>query len=135
MKSSLIQTFMRFGISGGLSTSLHWCVMALLTYFQLTSPEIATGIGALTGAVLNYFLQYHFTFKTQREHKLAVPAYILVASLGWVLNFAIFWLLHSKLALIPAVAQVLTTGIVTVSNFILYKTVVFHEHTESHTGS
>jgi len=120
----------RFLASGGLATALHWLVMTALVSIQVPAVA-ATALGAIAGACLNYLLQYHFTFRARTDHTKSVPVYVLVAALGWLANLGLFAGLHLLLDLPAASAQVLTTGIVALLNYVLYKRFVFHECAQS----
>ena len=86
---------------------------------------LASSIGAFLGAIVNYFLQYFFTFKTKRQHKKALLAYMPAVLISWLLNLGLFYSLYGLLFSDPLIAQVVTTGVVMVVNFLLYKKVVF----------
>lgn len=120
----------RFLLSGGMATALHWLLMTALIAVPVPAV-LATALGAIAGACLNYLLQYHFTFRARTDHAKAVPVYFLVAALGWLANLGLFAGLHLLLDLNIAIAQVLTTGIVALLNYVLYKRVVFHECSQS----
>ena len=110
--------------------ALHWLLMTAL--IAVAIPAVAaTAVGALAGACLNYLLQYHFTFRARIDHTKSVPVYVLVAALGWLANLGLFAGLQLLLDLDTAIAQVLTTGIVALLNYILYKRVVFRECSQS----
>ena len=90
----------------------------------------ATAGGALAGAVANFPLQQTWTFGG-RFRAGAVPGYAAACGFGWMMNGALFLLLHQTLALAVAPAQVLTTALVALSNYTLYKRWVFHDGSRS----
>lgn len=116
----------RFLFSGGIATSLHWGVMWVLVMLQVDAT-IATGVGALAGAMANYLLQYYHTFQCDEAHASVFPAYLRVCVIGLCTNAALFHLIFTFA--LPSIlwAQLCTTGCVTLLNFYLYKKVVFHE--------
>lgn len=121
---TLVKLVLRFLISGGIATAVHWATLWGLINLQL-EPVLASSIGAFVGAIVNYFLQYFFTFKTKRLHKQALLAYIPAVSVSWLLNLTIFYSLYGRLFSEPLIAQVVTTGILAVVNFLFYKKIVF----------
>ncbi|MDC9719875.1 MAG: GtrA family protein [Gammaproteobacteria bacterium] len=128
---NLVKLVLRFLVSGGIATVVHWATLWGLVSLQINAV-IASSIGALVGAVVNYFLQYFFAFKTKRGHKKAVLAYIPSVTVSWLLNLGLFYSLYGTLFSVPMfadplLAQVATTGVVMVVNFLLYKKVVFRE--------
>ena len=114
---------LRFLMCGGAATLVHWLAMAALMRAGL-APGAATAAGALAGALANYPLQQGWTFGSPLKAG-ALPVYGLVCLLGWCLNGALFLLLHQALAVAPA--QVLTTALVALANYTLYKRWVFHD--------
>jgi putative flippase GtrA len=114
-----------FLISGGLATISHWTVMLLLIKGG-ASPLISTAIGASVGAFLNYEMQFYWTFGAKCTHGRSAPFYACTALLSWGLNASCFYVLITIVQLNIYTGQVLTTAIVTIVNFILYKRIVFH---------
>ncbi|AEC21235.1 GtrA-like protein [Pusillimonas sp. T7-7] len=113
-------------MAGGLATFLHWSVMGLLMW-QGAQPVLATTIGALSGSVFNYLLQFHGPFNGIGNHGTAIPAYVFTVVLGWSVNAALLYgLIHfSPIGL--GLAQLCTTAAVAAMNFTLYQRIVFHE--------
>jgi len=123
MKVNLYQ-INRFILSGGSATLLHYSVMAFLIFIEV-KPIYATTIGALSGAIFNYFLQYHYTFKSDKAHLHAISIYSMAAALGFVSNAVLFLILHDFLENGVIISQLITTLIVTVQNYLVYKNLVF----------
>lgn len=122
------QLITRFLFGGGASTLLHWAVMALLMLVGST-PAIATAGGATAGAVANYLLQFHVTFRARADHRRALPRYLVAVGLSWVANLLCFTLFHTALGLGAATSQGLTSLLLAIASFLLYRRVVFHERT------
>ena len=120
----LVKLILRFLVSGGIATAVHWVTLWGLIHLQVEAV-LSSSIGAFAGAVVNYFLQYFFTFKTKRLHKHALLAYIPAVSISWLLNLGLFYSLYGSLFSEPLMAQVVTTSIIMLVNFLLYKKVVF----------
>ena len=128
----------RFIISGGSATCLHFIVMGLLIFGGMDAIW-ATSIGAASGAVFNYILQYYYTFVSDRRHLHSMAAYLMAASLAWLTNLGVFSLLHKNLgefALLHKnlgagiiISQLVTTLIVTIQNYLVYKKLVFFKNT------
>ena len=119
-----VKLVLRFLVSGGIATAVHWAALWGLILLQVDAV-LASSMGAFLGAIVNYFLQYFFTFKTKRQHKQALLAYAPAVLVSWLLNLVLFYSLYGDVFLDPLVAQVATTAVVMVVNFLLYKKVVF----------
>jgi len=91
------------------------------------NPVLATTIGALVGAIVNYVFQFSWTFSGVGTHHAAIPAYVCTVVLGWAVNAGLYATLISFSVMGLATAQVCTTAAMATINFILYKKVVFHE--------
>lgn len=110
---------LRFGITGGLSTLIHYGVyLLLLTWLN---PSLSYTCGYFVGFCFNYFLTTHFTFKTKTSVRNAagfsishVINYFL--ELG-VLNLLIYCGMENQLA------GFVTMVIVVPINFLLLRLV------------
>ena len=127
---TLLKLILRFLVSGGIATAVHWATLWGLINLQVEAV-LASSIGAFVGAIVNYFLQYFFAFKTKRRHKQALLAYAPAVLVSWLLNLALFYSLYGEVFSDPLVAQVVTTGVVMVVNFLLYKKVVFRAKSDT----
>lgn len=125
---------LRFLLSGGLSTGVHWLVMSLLVLAGLTA-EISTAIGALIGALVNYQLQHRFAFRSTRDHRSAFTRYVVACVINWTTNLLLFTALHRLTDLTVAPAQFLTSAIIAVLSYTLYKRLVFNEPSNTPSGS
>lgn len=121
---ALNTTPLRFLVSGGSATAVHLGVMGLLIALHIDA-RIATAAGALLGAATNYWLQYLWTFGSQREHRKAMAAFFLVSAVNWLLNLALFSALYQLASLSALPAQVITTCALTLLNYRLYGKLVF----------
>jgi putative flippase GtrA len=126
----LVKLVLRFLVSGGIATAVHWATLWGLIHLQVEAV-LASSLGAFVGAFVNYFLQYFFTFKTKRLHKQALLAYIPAVSVSWLLNLVLFYSLYGSLLADPLMAQVVVTSVVMVVNFLLYKKVVFRAKSDT----
>lgn len=114
----------KFIISGGSATVAHLSVMAFLVWIGV-NPLISTSTGVIVGAIVNYILQYYYTFDANIKHKKSVRNYIITVSLSFISNFIIFWIFHNLIGVEVLIAQLLTSGIVAIQNYVVYKNFVF----------
>lgn len=124
-KDTLKRRLFRFVISGGSATALHFAVMGLLIYLG-TEAVYATMTGAIAGALLNYLLQYNYTFRSKKSHIHASMHFTVASGLAWLSNLLLFIIFHQQLMLSIPVAQIITTGLVTIQNYFMYK-YIFHD--------
>jgi putative flippase GtrA len=111
------QQLIRFLMVGGVATAVQYLVLAILVETGLADAPISSTIGFVLSAGLNYWLNYHFTFGSNAEHRSAILKFATVTSVGLTLNYALMYLLVSILGIHYLLAQVSATMMVLVWNF------------------
>jgi len=119
-----IHQLKRFIISGGTATISHLGVMALLVWMGLNA-SLSTSIGVVVGAIINYIFQYYYTFDSDSKHHNSIFKYIITVSISFVSNLILFTLFHNILHNGVIVSQLLTSAIVALQNYLIYKKFVF----------
>jgi putative flippase GtrA len=115
--NSVASQFLRFGAVGVVGTACHYVVLIALVQGGGSGPVLASTLGAMVGALVNYVLNRRLTFASDRPHREALPRFMTVAAAGFVLNAVIMkiltdWPLHYVFA------QVVATIAVLVFNFL-----------------
>jgi putative flippase GtrA len=108
--------FARFVLVGCLATGIQYAVLVLLVRAFGTDPTLASALGFVLSASVNYIVNYHYTFESNEQHGTAAIKFGVLALVGLLINSA---LMH---ALVAAgwhylLAQVCTTAVVLVWNF------------------
>ena len=116
--------FSRFLFNGGIATSAHWLLMYVLIVNNL-DPLVSSFFGALVGALVNYILQFYFTFNCRQTHRQTIPLYVLVLCFSLTLNTIILMLLIDVFEIKVIIAQFITTLSVMFTNYILFNFKVF----------
>jgi putative flippase GtrA len=117
--------FLRYAGAGVAGTALHYAVLVALVQLAALGAVVASTIGAIAGALVNYRLNHQFTFASDKAHGRALPRFALVAVAGIALNAIV---LAAMLAFVTAqylVAQVAATGAVLVAGFFANRTWTF----------
>ena len=112
----LIQ-FFRFAAVGAIGTLVHYFVLFLLVEYAASNVVTASSVGFVFGAFTNYFLNYHFTFGSQKQHTEALPKFLFVAFLGLPINSGIVAFYTTVVPIYYLLAQLLATGVVLLWNF------------------
>lgn len=105
--------FFRFGLVGAASTTTTYLVLIVAVEFFGVNKLVASTAGYLLGAIVNYRLNYEFTFKSDQEHFVVAPKFAVVVIVGMFINAAVMhggmkWLgLHYMFAQLAAVAVAL----------------------------
>jgi putative flippase GtrA len=87
------------------------------------SATKSNAIGYAFGAVLSYYLNKRYTFKTDGNSRIEALKFFMVLGISYLLNFlALQWFLT---LLNPYIAQLFSAIIYTLSSFLLAKFFVF----------
>ena len=114
---TLHRQFLRFAAVGATGTLVQYGVLgAGVELFGIPAP-ISSGIGYALGSVVNYLLNYAFTFGSDKSHAETASKYYAVVGVGWCLNTGLMWLLAHHWGLNYWFAQVLATGVGLLWNF------------------
>ncbi len=142
-RNNFFYTFIRYFISGGMATAVHFAVLISLIEYQLTTPLHASMIGAACGFLTNYHIQFHWTFQVKGPHSHFFMRYLFISAIMFCLNAGIFWLATTPelFALLQGVpypkqvpqpkniaywyAQVIATGIAFLGNFLINRYYTF----------
>ncbi|RLP75903.1 GtrA family protein [Xanthobacter tagetidis] len=126
----LIRQVISFAGAGGAAAVGHFSTLAALVELDLAGPVRASACGFLVGGVISYVLNRRFTFNATRSHVGAVPRFIAVAGVAFVLNAFLMDLLVHRLGLFYLLAQVITTGLVLIWTFSAYRIWAFRHAPE-----
>ncbi len=107
--------FFGYALVGVAGTLLHWLVYAVLVLADV-APVVATTLGAIAGAGLNYGLNLRLVFRTQDRYLQRLLRFMMVACIGILINGAVVSLLHAYHVWL---AQVCATGLVLLSGYWL----------------
>ena len=130
-KDHWLGQLVRFTGVGAIGTAVDFTIFALLVLLIAGLPEaIATGISATFGAIVNYFLNYKFTFDTDKSHKDALPKFMLIAMIAVLMNIVLMFVLHDLLGITALLAKIIATGVVFFITFMGNKLWTFAERSE-----
>lgn len=101
--------FVRYAAVGAIGTGLHYAAMFSLIAAFAVEPVMASTSGAILGALANYALNHRFTFRSTASHQVAMPRFLLIATIGFGLNALLLGLLLHTTALSTAFAQLVAT--------------------------
>ena len=108
--------FARFAMVGGIATLIQYAVLLALVQLAGLNPVWASAIGYALSAVLNYLMNYRYTFRSQAHHGRAALKFVTIAGLGLLLNSLVMAGLIRADAHYLA-AQVVATAVVLLWNF------------------
>jgi putative flippase GtrA len=113
----LLQQFLSFAGVGIVATGLQYGVLIVAVEWLHMNAVLGSCSGFVLSATLNYWLNYHFTFRSQKSHAVAGSRFSLVAVAGLSLNAAAMALLVEWLKWPYVLAQLVTTALVLLWTF------------------
>jgi putative flippase GtrA len=127
--------FLVFSAVGAVGTTAHYCVLIVLHEFLAIAPVPASAVGFTVGALVNYALNYHVTFQSDAVHAAAMPKFYLIATVGFLLNIAVMWLMVRQLQVHYIAGQLVATGLVLAWGFAANSVWTFGEAKRRNTGT
>jgi putative flippase GtrA len=116
--TKIVRHFAAFSGLGAIGTLPHFLVLSIAVSVIGVSAVAGSSAGAFAGALMNYLLNYHINYRSRKSHLSALPRFLLVASVGFVLNGLLMaWLTDLVFHLNYLLAQVVTTLVILVWNF------------------
>jgi putative flippase GtrA len=114
---ALIRQFVGFTGVGFASAVGHYGLLIALVQLAGVPPVPASAAGALLGALINYTLNYHFTFRSSKRHREATWKFAVVAAVGLALNTLLMWIGTVQIGAHYLLSQIVTTGLVLLWSF------------------
>ena len=110
---AVISRFFRFAFVGLVSTVITYFILIVAIEVFSANELAASTAGYILGAIVNYHLNYKFTFISGQEHRRLLPRFLVVVTVGMLINAGIMhgcmtWIgLHYIMAQLMAVAVAL----------------------------
>jgi putative flippase GtrA len=104
--------FLRFALVGTMATVTTYAVLIVGVERLHVNAVTASVVGYMLGIIVNYILNYQYTFASAQQHRVVLPRFLLVMLIGMLVNAAVMyaginWLgIHYMLAQLAAVAVV-----------------------------
>ena len=123
-----IGQFLLFAGVGAIGTLGHYTTLIVLVQFWAVDPVFASSLGFVVGAIINYILNYHFTFQSDKRHAEALTKFLIVATIGAGINGFIMYIGVENTNINYLLVQIFATGVVLLWNFIVNKLWTFAHH-------
>ncbi len=106
--------FLRFAILGAIGTGVHFVILWAMISSGLDVLS-SSSVGGLGGALVNYRLNYRFTFNSDLAHSRTMVKFFTVALFGLILNL----LIMAELTYLDYfIAQLITVFFVLLWNYL-----------------
>lgn len=126
----VIAKFLFFAGVGIIGTTGHYTVLIVLVQIGDIMPVYASTLGFSIGALINYILNYKYTFQCRKNHLEALIKFFIVALVGASINGVIMYIGNSWLLFNYILVQIFGTAIVVIITFILNALWTFAESEE-----
>jgi len=126
--------FILFAIIGAVGTSGHFLTLILLVELTGLSAVWATTAGFIVGALINYILNYHLTFRSDKAHSETMLKFFVVATVGAGINMLIMYFGVDIFVLFYLLVQVIASSVVLLWTFTANKLWTFaedHKHNDN----
>jgi putative flippase GtrA len=114
---SLARQFVRFATVGATGTAVQYVVLWVGVERLGWPAAISSAAGYALGSIVNYLLNYFFTFGSGKSHVEAAAKYYAVLAVGLCITAALMALLVGGFGWNYWAAQLLTTGVALLWHF------------------
>jgi len=108
----------RFALVGLLATGAYYAILCILVELLAVGVLVATSLAFIVVTVENYFLHYHWTFRSKSPHARAFPAFLSMNVVGFGMNWAIMFAGTQLLNLNYLLVQAMAIAAIVAWNFI-----------------
>lgn len=119
--TELFRQFIRFAGVGCMSAIGQFGLLIILVQVAHSPAVFASTAGMILGAVINYSLNYHFTFRSSSRHRDSAIRFGILFIIGLTLNAFFMWIgvdvLHANYLL----TQIVAVGLIMVWNFFWHR--------------
>ena len=117
--------FIRYVVVGALATTIHYVILYVLLERLGLDGVLSTSIGLVISAAFNFVVNYHFTFRSNAKMIDALWRFVVVITLGLLINAGIFWLLVTRLSWFYLLGQAVATTAVLFWNFLFSRSFIY----------
>lgn len=104
-------SLLAYGASGLVGTLAHYGTLAILVQALHMEPVASSTAGAAIGALVNYWLNHRFTFRSSVPHSKAFFRFLMAAAAGMAINAAVLAAAVYGLGLHYLAGQLAATGV------------------------
>ena len=125
MASETRTQFIRYVLVALASFCAQYTVFGLLIEMLDLYPTLASALGYLAGSVVNYILNYIYSFRSQHRHGSTILRFYGAVAFGFCVNTTGMFLLNEQVGLWVWPSQITASVITVLVNFWVMKWLVF----------
>ena len=116
-----------FGFVGGAGLFIYLLLFAGLVELGGLRPTISGAVAFIPVLMVSYYLNRRFVFRSRRSHREAIPRYLALTGVGFLINASVLYFGTEVLDWWYGHAQFLSFLLVPVGNFLLSRVWVFRD--------
>lgn len=119
----------RYLIAGIIGATTNITLLFIFTEYAGLHYLVSAGISFVLACSVGFTLQKFWTFRDQSVESIHMQAmgYFIISSVNFFLNIAMLYVLVEWVRLWYIFAQIIASGLMAVSSFLLYRYVIFLE--------
>jgi len=110
--------FITFAMVGAVGTATQYLLLILLVTFVNADAVVASALGFVAGGLVNYWLNYHVTFRSNNRHISTIWRFFVIAFIGLLLNTSLMAIATKIFILHYLIAQLTATALVLIWNYL-----------------
>lgn len=122
----MLEKFLKFAGVGAVATLVQYVLLVLIIEQSAVNETLASAVSFSFSAIINYLLNYRFTFESDLRHRQVVPKFFITALIGLCINTLVFEILLTLGNVHYLVCQLVATFIVLIWNFVINAKWSFH---------
>ncbi|AQG99679.1 hypothetical protein A9R05_13265 [Burkholderia sp. KK1] len=123
-----LSRFAAYSCVGAAGTAAQYATLSTLVLMHACGTVLASGFGALVGAMINYILNYRLIFRATASHGETAPRFFAIAAAGIALNSLLMFALIHWLGAGWVAAQLATTACVLLLSYCANSRWTFRAH-------
>jgi putative flippase GtrA len=113
----VLPLFSIFATVGAIGTGVHYSILILLVRGFEVDAVVGALFGVVAGALVNFVLNHHVTFRSRARYVETAPRFFLIAATGVFLNTGVMYILVHQLGLHYLISQLSATAAILILNF------------------
>ena len=121
----MLAVFSRYVVAGSTAVLVRFAILILLVEYWAVRPIVASVLGYVVSILINYTLQYYWSFNSDVEHRIAFARYLAIAVTMLGFNSAVFWTCNEIFDVHYVLSQIIATGLVVIFTFTINRRYTF----------
>jgi putative flippase GtrA len=128
----ILGQLLSYAAVGAIGTAAQYAVLVALVEISVIDPVVGSGCGFIAGLLVNYFLNYHFTFRSEKKHYKAIIKFFCVALSGLAWTAGIMAFATRVVGVHYIIGQVCATAFVLLWGFSFNRLWTFRSNVRGH---